>query len=487
MYRCTPAKPGIVRALAASGIPRVTARLHRYRQLAAALADALRAGRYPPVSRLPSVRELCAEHGASLATVTHALQELEDAGLIEARPRRGFFVRAAGKPPAADKAGAALELEGRRKRLMTLAAAHPGLLTLGHLALPPELLPLSALRRLLGQQLGVDLAALATGSVFGSDALREQLARRAPRMGCDFAADDIVVTQGEGESLQLCLGLLARPGDTVAITSPAPLRALELIVSLGLHALELPADGTLAVLEDALRRQPVAACIADSGLRDAAAGPHGDADKAALADLLARHALPLIECDMLGELHRGAYRPRPLKAFDEDDRVLYCGSFACITGTGCSVGYVASRRHHLQLRAARAIHGELVPALTEQVLAAFMAAPAYDAHLRRLRKRLATQVELHRRAIVRHFPAGTRVTTGEGGHVLWVELPGGLDAARLLERARERGYTFVPGAVFSAGTGFDHCLRLTAGHPLDAARERGIAVLGEIAAVLDAN
>jgi DNA-binding transcriptional MocR family regulator len=461
---------------------------YRYRALASTLAEDLRAGHYPPGTQLPSVRHLCVEHDASLATVTRALHELEDAGLIEARPRRGFFASVPAAARAAPPGPAAIALAGRRKRLIELAATQPGCLSLGHLALPASLLPLPALSRLLTQQLRADAAPLATGSVHGLTALREQLALRSRRMGCHFDAEDIVLTQGEGESLTLCLRLLAEPGDLIAVASPAPLRALELIASQGLRALEIPASPetglSVPALALALQQHRIAACLVEPSFYHVTGSLMSDGAKRDLLALLAPHQLPLIECDMMGDLHHGAQRPRPLKAFDGEDRVLYCGSLACITGAGFSVGYVVSGRHRLQLRAARAVHGELLPQLTEQVLADFIAGGGLDRHLRRLRRRLALLVAAHREAVLMQFPPGTRVNSAGGGHVLWVELPGGLDACTLLEQARRCGYTFVPGAVFSSGTQFDHCLRLTAGHPLDAARAQGIRCLGELAARL---
>ncbi|MEJ5999261.1 aminotransferase-like domain-containing protein [Paucibacter soli] len=463
----------------------MSTRPHRYRSLAQALAQDLRSGRYPPGSQLPSVRQLCSAHAASLATVTHALHELEDAGLIEARPRRGFFACAAMPVPGCAPAAEVIALAGRRKRLMELAASQPGLLSLGHLGLPASLLPLPALARLAGQQLRSQRGLLATGSVYGSAALREQLALRAPRMGCRFGAEDIVLTQGEGESLQLCLRLLTQPGDLVALSTPAPLRALELIASLGLHVLELSADSQggldLPALDAALARERIAVLVAEPSFHRANAGLLGDAAKQGLAALLSRHELPLIECDMMGELYRGTQRPAPVKAFDSDERVLYCGSLACITGPGYSLGYIASARHHLQLRAARAVHGELLPSSMDEVLAAFMASGGFDTHLRRLRRCLTAQVQAYERAALAHFPAGTRVSTGAGGYVLWVELPAPLDTCVLLELARAQGINFMPGAVFSMGTQFDHCLRLSAAHPLDAQRAQALRLLGELA------
>lgn len=461
----------------------VTSHAHRYLVLADSLLQAMRAGRYRPGDRLPSVRELCRAHGASLATVTHALHRLEDAGWIEARPRRGFFVRARREalPQAAPSATAALPLEARRQRLIALAAAQADRLSLGHLALPPALLPLKALRRLMSRQLNHGLAALASGSVFGSEALREQLARRLARAGVRVCAQDVVVTHGDGEALSLCLGLLARPGDRVAVAAPGSLRVLEVLAASGLQPVELPPslDPWAAFL--ALERP--AACVIDPGLYAAATGPLSDAWKQQLVQVLAAHRVPLIESDLMGELHPGTERPRPLKAFDADDGVIHCGSLACVTGTGFSAGFVVSARHHLRLRAARAVHGELFPQLTDQVLAEFLASDAFDAHLRALRSRLRRQVAAWTQAVYRHFPPGTRVSAGDTGYVLWVTLPGGVAAVDLLEAAWAGGCTFPPGAVFSSTTRFDACLRLTAAHPLDAPRLAGLQRLGEAASL----
>jgi DNA-binding transcriptional MocR family regulator len=180
----------------------------------------------------------------------------------------------------------------------------------------------------------------------------------------------------------------------------------------------------------------------------------------------------------MGDLHRGTQRPRPVKAWDQQDWVLYCGSLACVTGAGMSVGWIASRRHHLLLRAARTVHGDLLSPLTEAVLAHFLGSRAYDAHLRRLRQRLAAQTDDWLAAARRHLPRGTRIHAGQGGYVLWVELAEGHDAGSSLQEVRQRGYTFVPGTVFGSGNAFMHCLRLSAAHPLDALRERGLQVLG---------
>lgn len=454
----------------------------RYRALAEELARALREGRYPAGAQLPSVRQLCADHGASLSTVTHALHELEDAGLIEAQPRRGHFVRGPSRQPPLPS-GPALELEGRRKRLIEIATTQPDCVSLSHLALPAGLLPLAALQRHLVKALAANRSLLAIGSVFGSEALRRQLARRMLRAGCAIDAEDIVVTQGKGEALELCLRLLVSPGDCVAVPEPASPRTLELVASLGLKALPIPApqDGGLSVtaLAFALQHHDVRCCIAEPSFDSVRGSCMSDTAREQLAALLQKHRLPLIECELMGELHRGPQRPRLVKAWDRDDRVLYCASLACVTGAGLSVGWVASRRYRLQLRAARAVHGELLSPLADAALAGFLADRAYETHLRRLRRQIAAQTDAWAAAARRLLPPGTRVSPGDGGSVIWVELPPGVDSARLLPRLREHGYSFVPGAAFGTSDDLARCLRLSAAHPLDATRQRGLERLAD--------
>ena len=306
----------------------------RYLQVAEQLAQELRDGRHAAGARLPSVRSLCESHAASLATVTHALHRLEDAGLIEARPRQGFFARAIAAKTLPTRAQRPQALDLRRERLMALAASQDDLLSLGHLGLPDDLLPLPTLRRLTQARLRGTSGAWVGGSVAGSPSLRAALAARLRQRGCGVDDDDLVVTHGEGESLQLCLRELTRPGDRVAVTRPVPLRALDVLHSMGLEVVELPAasDGhdVAAALAGLLRTDPVAVCIADVALSSTSGTVWSPSACEALVSACGSHDLPLIECNLLGELPIGPDSPRPLKAFDRDDRVLHCGSLACV-------------------------------------------------------------------------------------------------------------------------------------------------------------
>ena len=358
-------------------------------------------------------------------------------------------------------------------------------MSLSHLGLPPALLPLADLNRRAMAHLRQQPTALAEGHVYGSAALREQVALRAERRGCRLHAEDIVITQGMGESVELCLRLLSQVGDRVAVSSPASFRTLELLACHGRQVIELPATSKAETLLQALNAeldgQGLAFCIFESAAGPSPTAAWSDADKQALSALLEQHHLPLLDCTLMAELPHGLSPPCPLKAFDTQDWVLDCGSLACVTGPGFSVGHIGSARYRLQLRAARAIHGELLPDLRDQVLADFMASGAMDKHLRRLRPRLRAQVQAHRQAVLDHFPPGTEVASGDSGHALWLNLPGGLDACALLDALRPLGYSFIPGPVFSRDSRFDHGLRLAASHPLNGSREAGLLALARLA------
>ncbi|MBL8508497.1 aminotransferase-like domain-containing protein [Chitinimonas sp. JJ19] len=467
----------------------------RYQTLADDLANRIHAGVLQPGSRVPSVRQLCTLHTVSPATVTHALHLLEDAGLIEARPRLGFFVRQHSRrfaPPsqcAEPALPTAIQLEGHRKLVIefTDEVAHPWL---GMSAIADELFPLAQVKKLLVQQLQRDPQILNRASYGGEPSLREQLARRSLILGCNFQPDEIIVTHGDTEATDLCLRLLTRPGDLVAIQTPGPLRVLEMLEGLGLHALEIPAhpcDGlSVDALAHALQHNKPAACIINANFPSPTGSRMPESEKARLVELAQRHAMPLIEVDTFGDLNHGEQRPRPIKAYDRHDNVLYCGELSTLVSPGLGIGYIAAGRHRLTLAASQVVHGEPVPALIQHTMAALLSGGQFEPHMRRLRSRLASQMQAYRKMVIEHFPGGTRMACGDGGFMLWLELPDNLDAAELQRRVLATGHTFAPGALFSLGSSFANCLRLNAGYPLSCQIEEGIRIIGRLAHAMQA-
>lgn len=471
--------------------------LHRYEELAAIIARMVENGALRPGSRAPSLRRLCKDHGASLSTALQAYQLLEDRGVLQARPRSGFYV--AWRSERLLRTPEISRLPGTPKRVSICAtvqtmldyAADPRLVPLGCAIPSAALLAGGRLDRFLAR------AARREGARYnvyttpkGDLRLRQEIARRALRWGQGISPEDIIVTCGCTEALMLALRTVARTGDAIAIESPTYFGLLHSLEALGLKALELPTDPVAGVdcaaLERVLKEKAVAACLFSSCCSNPLGCTAPEDGKRKLLRLLAKHRVPLIEDDIYGDLYFGSERPKPFSALDPGGNIIYCSSFSKTIAPGYRIGWLASARHVqplLEHKLAATLSG---PGLSQAALAEFLSCGGYDSHLRRLRRVFGDSMDHAMRVIEQCFPPGTRVSRPTGGFVLWVELPHEIDSRELLDQALRRQICFAPGDVFSATRQYRHCLRLSCGHGWDERIEAGLRVIGELACGLSA-
>jgi len=470
-----------------------------YTDLADELSDAIRRGALRPGERLPSVRQARASRQVSAATVFQAYDLLESRGLIESRPRSGFFVRAArasavAEPlaaPATPESTEATEVSIGDLVMQVLGSTRDrDVVPLGSAFPSPHLFPLQELARCGARALRVlDPERLLEDLSAGNERLRHQIARRQALAGIAVDPDEIVITHGAMEALDLSLRRLTRPGDIVAIESPTFYAALQALERHGLRAVELPTDPREGVDPDALAqvlsRHRVAACWLMPNFQNPLGSLMPEERKRALVALLARHGVPLIEDDVYGELHHGSRRPLPAKAFDTAGEVLHCTSFSKCLAPGYRVGWVAAGRHAAALRRLKTLTSLATAVPSQLAIAEYLAQGGFDRHLRGLRRQLATQQARMHALVEAHFPAGTRLARPQGGYFLWVELPEGGDSLALHAQATALGISLAPGALFSA-SGADRrlrrSLRLNFGHaPGDARIAPALAQLGRLA------
>ena len=456
-----------------------------YTDLADELADAIRRGALRPGERLPSVRQARASRRVSAATVFQAYDLLESRGLIESRPRSGFFVRAAragsaAEPQAAPASPEATEVSIGDLVMQVLGSAFPS----------PRLFPLQELARCGARALrALDPDRLLEDLSAGNERLRHQIARRQALAGIAVDPDEIVITHGAMEALDLSLRLLTRPGDIVAVESPTFYAALQALERHGLRAVELPTDPRDGVDPDALarvlERHRVAACWLMPNFQNPLGSLMPEERKRALVARLAQHGVPLIEDDVYGELHHGSRRPLPAKAFDAAGEVLHCTSFSKCLAPGYRVGWVAAGRHAPGLRRLKTLTSLATAVPSQLAIAEYLAQGGFDRHLRGLRRQLAAQQARMHALVEAHFPVGTRLARPQGGYFLWVELPEGGDSLALQARAAALGISLAPGALFSASGGdrrLRRGLRLNFGHaPGDARIAPALAALGRLA------
>jgi DNA-binding transcriptional MocR family regulator len=305
-------------------------------------------------------------------------------------------------------------------------------------------------------------------------------------------AQEIIITNGAMEALNLCLEAVTRPGDVVVVESPTFYAALQALERLNLQALEVathPRDGIdLAALAQALGRQPphqpVKACWLMPSFQNPLGSLMPEDKKCELVALLARHQIPLIEDDVYGELHFAPHRPPPAKAFDGEGLVMHCSSFSKSLAPGYRVGWVAAGRHATAVQRLKLMTTLSAATPSQQALSEYLAQGGYDRHLRQLRRSLAQQQGMALAAVARHFPRGTRVAQPEGGYFLWVELPPQVDALQLHRQALRQGISLAPGQIFSADRRFANCVRINYGHPAQSRLESALATVGALASAM---
>jgi DNA-binding transcriptional MocR family regulator len=446
---------------------------------------------WQPGERMPSVRQLARQHGISLGTAFQVYYYLENSGVLEARPRSGYFVRARSlprmplpRPSASAATGAAVHIS---QPLATVLDTHanpaPGLLpsaAMMSLALLPTARLDKASRHVLRAGAGVGMS---YEHPAGNELLRRQIAQRSPHWGGSLRAEDVVITSGCLEAVNLCLRAVTKPGDTVAVESPTYYGLLQSLENLGVKALEIathPQTGVdLSELEAALDRQLVAACLLVPTFNNPLGSCMPEVHKQQLVRLLSHREIPLVEDDIYGELYFGATRPKACKAFDQDGWVLLCSSFSKQLAPGYRVGWAAlPARYRARVEQLKFMHNLATATLPQLVISHYLAHGRHDQYLRGLRTALAAQVRHTAAAVEAYFPAGTRLTQPGGGFVLWAELPEPRDLFALHQQAHQQGVGFAPGPLFSAQQRYANCLRLTCGHPWSSESERAVAKLG---------
>jgi DNA-binding transcriptional MocR family regulator len=471
-------------------------KIPRYRQLADDLAAAVRDGLISPGERLASVRQASRQHGLSVTTVLRAYAMLESRGILESHPQSGYFVRAAA-PPAPGAArekpaqsspyqATAAEVDVSRLVLATMRTIQQdGKVPLGSPYPSPALFPSRSIRQIAGRI----ARHYDQFSVFGDlppghpDLLR-QIARRYTESGMRVVPEDIIITVGATEAINLSLQAVAKPGDTIAVESPTFYAMLHAIERLGMRAIEVPTDPErgldIEALADIIAAQPIAAMMVMPNFQNPLGFMMPEARKQQLVALAHRHQIPIIEDAVYSELYYAASPPKSLKAYDSDGLVLHCSSFSKSLTSTYRIGWALPGRYRDQLEKLKFLNTLTTPTIPQRAIAEYLAQGGYERHLRRIRRMLIQQRNLMRASIKRWFPPDTQVSLPEGGYVLWVTLRPEVDGMQLYRRALAQGITIAPGRIFSVSDRYPHFIRLNYSYAWSPEIEDALKTLGQL-------
>jgi DNA-binding transcriptional MocR family regulator len=463
----------------------------KYDQVSRYINELIEKGDLKPGDKLPSLRKLSKQLGVSIATITQSYVNLEDQGVLSAKPQSGFYVNDLANQINDIAKSAAAPCQARRVRFGELFeevfrnANNPRIAPFGTSNPSMDFMPVKSLTR-------------ATRSIIsrypqksmdylfppGDRKLREQIAQLYAQTHTRVSANDIIITSGATEALSISLRTVAKRGDIIAVESPTYFAVLRMIEQMGMLAVEIDTDPVtglnLEALEEAFDTMDIKAVLASPNTSNPLGSQMPEEKKRELVNLMAERDIPLIEDDVYGGVYFGDKAPRPAKSYDLNNLVLSCSSFSKTLAPGHRVGWVIAGRYRKKFLQYKQAWSSATSSINQLALAEFLSSGQYERHLVRLRMAMREQVEKGRYMIARNFPEGTRISHPHGGNVLWVEMPEDCDCIDIFNKALEHNIGITPGILFSATRQFRNHLRINCGFPWNEANVNALKTLGQI-------
>jgi len=457
-----------------------------YRQLADAISGIIERGSLPSGEKLPPTRELAGQLGLNRTTVSAAYAQLEEAGLIEGHVGRGSFVvqrPGSSSPGPMDWDAIFAPLEAGFAR-----SAHEIEINFANSRPSEGSFPLAPFRRLSKQVIDGPEAAeiLQLGSPHGYAPLRRYLLEQAAAAGIARKGDDLIVTNGCQQALDLLARLFAPGGGGVAIEDPVYHGLLRVFSRAGANLLGVPVtdDGIdVEALEELIRSHHPRVLMVTPSFQNPTGATLPLERRKRIVELAQQFGMVLVENDIYSELRYCGKRLPTLKELDSSGNTILLRSYSKVSFPGLRVGWVVAPRAVIgRLAEAKQLSDLHSDQLSQAVLLRFAESGELERHLERTRREGVERLNAVLGACKRHMPPGARFTRPEGGMCLWIELPEPLRAERLLSGVEERGVSFLPGRYFSARRSHARALRISFGGLTPDQITRGIRIIGETAA-----
>lgn len=428
-------------------------------QLVDLVRSAVERGDLQPGDKLPTTRAMAEEAGLNHLTVVRAYRRLAQEGYVTAARGRGTFVRQA--PPAVVGTDGrwqhAVLPEARRSYVNQIVAdtwqppTDEGHVNMAVGWASAELHPVRELARLVAEVLAEDgAAALTYGDPAGVWALRQELARRGADAGFGCDPEEILITTGARQAIDLVCRTVLRPGDVAVTESPTFLGALASMQGTGARILGVPYDEhgiDVDALEAILARHEVKLVFVQSGSQNPTGQDMTPERAERLLELARERSFFILEDGVYCTVRFGTPEPPRLRS-RAPDHVIYVDSVSKTIGGGLRVGWVAGSgeicRRLTELKLTTDYH---TPLLTQHLAHRWLAGGAHDRHLRRINAVYARRCQALLAAVERRLGDELVAVTPRGGHHVWASFRRPLDERLLLAEALRQGVSFTPGGA----------------------------------------
>jgi DNA-binding transcriptional MocR family regulator len=474
-----------------------------YRQVFDQLADRIRSGAFPPGFRLPPTRTLADEIGTHRNTVVRAYEDLETAGFVSSQVGRGTFVatppRSTSIAVPAERAAlpwaqltsraAQAEPLTRSDRLPPHGGGGSEVINLTRMQPSPDLLPHDLLRRCLDHVFRTQGARmLRYAPREGVNRLRALIAEDLARQGVPATPDDVVVTAGSQQALDLVARTLINPGDTFLVDDATFTGALNVLAAAGARLVGVPSDEEgpdLGALER-LGRNGAKGLYLMPNHNNPTGHRITGARREALVEWSHRAAVPLIEDDYAADLNLDGHPlPPALRALDGE--VIYLSTFSKRLIPGLRIGFlVCPPAFRPRLLALKQTTDLCTSPITQEALAEFLERGYLRAHLSRVLPEYRRRRDALDKGLTTHLPSSLRWRRPDVGVTLWLPLPAPYAPEAVFEEAQRAGVLVSPSTLSTVDPQRHNGIRLVFSAEPPARLAEGARRLGRaLAAITD--
>ena len=460
----------------------------KYQVLAQQVVQDIGSNRLAPGSALPALRKFAAMHSVSLTTATQAYSWLEQQGLIYSKAQSGFYVKGqAESRPLALPLLKPVSVDGSRTEYIytvTQNALSNDLNGFSNGYLDANLRPAQQLQRALKRSTqSMNAAYNAYGEPAGITKLRAAISEQMQDRNVNISSDNVVVTNGCLEALNLLVMEYTKPGDTVALLTPCYSGSLNAVRNLDRAILEIPcsAEGPdIDLIEQLCKENAFKTLIFSCTAFNPLGFNLSVNTKKRIAYLAKTYKIFFIEDDTFGSLSFLEDQATPAFAYDHAGFILYCSSFSKDLAPNLRLGWVATQNNVDNIIRRKLSFNISSPTPNQHAMADYLFSVGYSSHIRQLRAILKSEVFRLQEYVLRLFPEGTQISEPAGGFFLWVALPAAVSRTLYTESVAQ-GIGFVPGDAFTLTENYQNCIRLSANTLWSHERETNLCVIGKLA------
>jgi len=351
----------------------------------------------------------------------------------------------------------------------------------------PELFPVEAIKEVNRMVLDSDGAkALQYTTTEGFKPLREWIAHRMNnRLGTSFDCDDVLITHGSQQALDLSGKVFLDEGDVVFCESPTYLAAISAFRAYGCSFIEIPTDDQGMIISELVKQlekcEKAKLIYVIPDFQNPTGRTWSLERRKQLADISARFGIAVVEDNPYGELRfEGEFLPS-VKSFDKAGNILCTGTFSKIFCPGYRIGWIAGDKNIIRQYVLVKQGTDLqCNTIAQMEISKYLELYDIDVHIDKIRDTYRKRRDLSVKTMEEAFPDGVSFTRPQGGLFAWVELPSHINARDVLEKCVEQNVAFVPGGSFFPNGGKENTFRINFSNMSEERIVEGLKRLGNV-------